>query len=108
MERTARKGLRLGWTMVAAVLFAASTSNAQKPEEKKPAAAPAAAAPAAKPAAGAPAAPGAPMPAPKPAPELDQLKFFLGKWKCEGKAMASPMGPEHAVKGSAEAKMDND
>jgi hypothetical protein len=64
------------------------------------AAAPAAAAPAAK-----PAAPPAP-PAPKPAPELDTFKFFLGKWKCEGKQMASPMfGPEHAIKGSAEGKL---
>jgi hypothetical protein len=69
-------------------------------------AAPAAGAPAA-PAAGAGAAP-APMAAPKPAPELDQMKFLLGKWRCEGKELASMMGPEHAIKGSAEAKLDVD
>jgi hypothetical protein len=93
--------------------FTASTGVAQKPEEKKPAAP--AAKPAAPPAAGAPAAGGpaaaapAPPPAPKPAAELDQLKFFLGKWKCDGKQLATPMmGPEHPIKASAEAKMDND
>ena len=48
-------------------------------------------------------------PAPKPAPELDTLKVFLGKWKCEGKAAASPMfGPEHAINGAAEAKLESD
>ncbi len=48
-------------------------------------------------------------PAPKPAPELDTLKVFLGRWKCEGKAAASPMfGPEHAIKASAEAKLESD
>jgi hypothetical protein len=83
----------------------------------KPAAAPAAApAPAAKPAAPAAAAPAAappaaappatPPPPPKPAQELETFKFFLGKWKCDGKAFAGPMSPtEHAVKGSAEAKL---
>jgi hypothetical protein len=73
---------------------------------KAPAAAPAPAAAAAPPAAAAkPVAP----PPPKPAPELDAFKLFLGKWKCEGKAMASPMtGPEHAVKASAEGKLEVD
>ena len=52
------------------------------------------------------AAPATPPPAPKPAPELDTFKFFLGKWKCDGKAFASPLSPtEHGVKGSAEAKL---
>jgi hypothetical protein len=104
------------------LLLAAPYVLAQKPDDKKPAAAPAApaaakpAAPAAgahaaaAPAAGAPAA-GAPPaaaapPTPKPAPELDQLKFLVGKWKCDGKQFATPMGPEHAIKGSADAKMD--
>ena len=33
-------------------------------------------------------------------------KFFVGKWKCEGKAFPSPMSPtEHAIKGTAEAKL---
>ena len=65
------------------------------------------AAPAAKPAA-APAAPApaTPPPAPKPAAELDTFKSFLGKWKCDGKAFASPLSPvEHAVKGTAEGKL---
>jgi hypothetical protein len=57
------------------------------------------------PAAGAPPA----MPAPKPAPELDQLKFLLGKWRCEGKQFASPVfGPEHSFKATAENKPDVD
>ena len=55
------------------------------------------------------AAPATPPPPPKPAAELDTFKFFLGKWKCDGKAFASPMSPtEHAVKGSAEAKLEVD
>jgi Protein of unknown function (DUF1579) len=86
--------------------------SAQKPEDKKPAAAPAAkpaaAAPAPAPAAGAPAAPSGPPPAPKPATENDQIKFFVGKWKCDGKQFASPMGPEHTFKATAESKMDGD
>lgn len=57
------------------------------------------------------AAPGAraesPAPAPKVAPEMDQLKFLLGKWRCEGKLFASPLfGPEHTFKATAEAKLD--
>lgn len=49
----------------------------------------------------------APAPAkPKPAAEMDQLKLFVGKWRCEGKVFANAMsGPEHAFKGSAEAKL---
>jgi len=74
--------------------------------------APAGGAPAAKPAAApvAPAAAGKPTPPPpaKPAAELDTLKFFLGRWRCEGKQFASPLGPEHPVKGSAEAKLESD
>jgi len=48
-------------------------------------------------------------PAPKPAPELETFKFFLGKWKCAGKAFPSPISPtEHAVTGTAEAKLEVD
>jgi hypothetical protein len=48
-------------------------------------------------------------PPPRPAPEMDQLKFFVGKWKCEGKSFASPMtGPEHSVKASADDRLDAD
>jgi hypothetical protein len=40
---------------------------------------------------------------------MDQLKFFIGKWKCEGKQLANPVfGPEHAITGSADAKMEGD
>ena len=82
---------------------AAPAAPAAKPAAA-PAPAPAAAAPAA-----APAAPATPPPAPKPAPELDTFKFFLGKWKCDGKAFVSPMSPaEHGVKGTAESKLEVD
>src|SRR5262245_43932889 len=51
----------------------------------------------------------APPPAPKPASELDTFKVFLGRWKCDGKAFASPLSPtEHAVKATAEAKLEAD
>jgi len=54
-------------------------------------------------AAKAPAAPA--MPALKPAPELDQLKFLMGRWRCDGKQFGSPLfGPEHAFKATAENK----
>src|SRR6476646_11268491 len=74
--------------------------------QDKPAAAP----PAAKPAAAPPAAkPGAPPPPPKPAPQLEQLKFFVGNWKCSGKQLATPMfGPEHSFTGAASAKAVSD
>ena len=71
----------------------------------KAAAAPVAAKPAAAPAT----APAAMPPAPKPAPELETFKFFLGRWKCDGKAFVSPMSPtEHGVKATAEAKLEVD
>jgi hypothetical protein len=56
--------------------------------------------------AGVPAMAAAPaMPAAKPAPELDQLKFLNGKWRCDGKQFANPMfGPEHTFKATAEQK----
>src|SRR4051812_14670793 len=99
MERIA-KGIGISLSIGAAALLAASAALAQKPEDKK-AAAPAAAAPA-------PAAAAMPMTPPKPGPEMDQLKFFVGKWKCDGKQMASPMGPEHKITGSADDKLDGD
>ena len=103
------------------MLLAAGSAAAQpKPAAPPPAApaasapaanpaAPPAAPPAAKPAAPAPAAPPAAPPAPKPASELDAFKFFLGKWKCDGKAFASPMSPtEHGLKATAEGKLEVD
>ena len=50
-------------------------------------------------------APAAPV---KPAPELDQLKFFEGSWRCDGKVPAGPMGPEHAYKSTFKVKKDLD
>ena len=55
------------------------------------------------PAKGPAAAPAAP--ALKPAPELDQLKFLMGRWRCDGKQFGSPtFGPEHTFKATAESK----
>jgi hypothetical protein len=79
-------------------LLLASASAASFAQAPKPAAAaattPAAAAP----------APGAP----KPAPELDQLKWLEGNWRCDGKAPAGSMGPEHAYKSTMKVKRDLD
>jgi hypothetical protein len=61
------------------------------------------------------AAPVAPPPAPspgrpaKPPQQLEQLKLFLGTWKCSGKQLATPMfGPEHTFTSSASSKPDVD
>jgi hypothetical protein len=46
---------------------------------------------------------------PRPAPQLEQLKLFVGNWKCAGKQLPSPMfGPEHAFTGAASAKPEVD
>jgi Protein of unknown function (DUF1579) len=118
------------WLMLSvvavSVLVSASVAFAQDKKPATPAPAPSAAAtapkaaPAAKPVV-APAAPAAaaaaataptttpvPPPAAKPAPELDQLKFLLGKWKCDGRQFAGPFGPEHTFKATAESKADVD
>jgi hypothetical protein len=70
----------------------------------------AAAPPAAKAAAPAAAKPAvSPPPAAKPAAQLDQLKFFLGNWKCTGKQLATPMfGAEHPFTGVASARLESD
>jgi hypothetical protein len=92
-----------------ALLPAAGVAGAQPKPAPAPSPAAPAAAPAATAAAPAAAAPAPPPPAPKPAPELDTLKFLLGKWRCDGKAFAGPLSPtEHAIKGSAESKLDAD
>ena len=50
-----------------------------------------------------PAAP--PAPGPKPPPELDQLKFLRGRWRCAGVQFASALyGPEHRFVATAESK----
>jgi hypothetical protein len=121
------KHIRMVGTSVFAALAAlAVDANAQTPSAgpppppaaalpaPKPAAPPPAAAPA-KPAAPAPAAAAkppaaavaAPPPAaPKPAAELDQLKYFEGSWKCDGKQPAGPFGPEHPYKSVFKMKKD--
>jgi hypothetical protein len=76
------------------------------PAEKKPAAG--AAAPAGAPAASAPGAAAPPAAPPKPAPELDQLKWLEGNWRCDGKAPASAMGPEHTYKSTMKVKRELD
>jgi hypothetical protein len=67
-------------------------------ETKKAPAPPAGAAPQAKPMAG----------PPKPAPEMKQLDFFMGTWKCDGQMKATPMGGEHPMKTTATGKSDLD
>jgi hypothetical protein len=53
--------------------------------------------------------PATPRAAPKPPAQLDQLKVFLGNWKCTGKQLATPMfGPEHTFTGSASARPEVD
>src|SRR6185369_6716550 len=37
-----------------------------------------------------------------------QMKFFEGNWRCEGKAPAGPMGPEHAYKSTFKVHKDMD
>ena len=83
-----------------AALVLASASAVSLAQAPKPAAAPA------------PAATGAP-PAPpasphKPATELDQLKWLEGNWRCDGKAPAGPMGPEHPYKSTMKVKRELD
>jgi hypothetical protein len=52
---------------------------------------------------------GAPPPPPAPAAQLEQLKMFLGNWKCAGKQLATPMfGPEHTFTGAASSKVEVD
>lgn len=45
---------------------------------------------------------------PRPAPELEQLGFFVGRWRCEGKMFANPMGPEQPLAATFEVKEDLD
>jgi hypothetical protein len=46
--------------------------------------------------------------APKPAPEMSQIKYFAGAWKCSGDAPASPFGPAHKTQSSLTLKSDLD
>jgi hypothetical protein len=98
-------------TLSLAVTSAVALAQAPKPAaapaatDKKPMA-PAAAAPAA--GGASPAAAAAPAGPPKPAAELDQLKWMEASWKCDGKAPAGPMGPEHPYKSTMKVKRDLD
>jgi len=65
--------------------------------------------------AGAPTAAGAESPqvgpitaAPKPATELEQMKVLEGSWRCDGRAPATPSGPEHAYRSTWKFKRDLD
>jgi hypothetical protein len=101
-----------------AMALAQAPKPADKPADKKavapttdkaavtPSAAPAMP-PAHAPASGAAATPTPPGP-PKPAPELDQLKWMEGTWRCDGKGPAGPMGPEHNYKSTMKIKRDLD
>jgi hypothetical protein len=90
---------RIAFASLALALAAAAAGAQPKPAPAPPAAAP-----------GPPAAPPAAPPAPvKPAPELDTLKVFLGRWRCDGKAFAGPLTPaEHGVSATAEGKLEAD
>jgi hypothetical protein len=49
--------------------------------------------------------PPAPPVAARVAPELESLRFLMGRWRCDGKQFASAtFGPEHAFKATAENK----
>jgi hypothetical protein len=45
---------------------------------------------------------------PKPAPELANVKYFAGSWKCSGNAPASPFGPAHKSESTMTLKLDLD
>jgi hypothetical protein len=79
-------------TTMLSLLLAAGASRAQAP---RPAATPA---PSPPPAAG----------PPKPSAELDGIKWLEGNWRCQGKAPAGAMGPEHAYKSTMKIKRDLD
>jgi hypothetical protein len=43
---------------------------------------------------------------PKPAPEMAQLAYFEGSWRCTGKMAASPMGPAGTMTSTADVRKD--
>jgi hypothetical protein len=45
----------------------------------------------------------APMPM-QPGPEMAKLKEMVGTWKCRGKQLASPMGPEHPTEATVKVE----
>jgi hypothetical protein len=113
MKKT-RFGTTMTTLMSASVLVAVSSvalAQAPKPAPMgvAPAAAPAAPAATAAPAHPAPPAPPPSAAGPPKAPaELDQIKWVEGNWRCEGKAPAGPMGPEHPYKSTMKIKRDLD
>jgi hypothetical protein len=44
----------------------------------------------------------------KPALELEQMKVLEGSWRCDGRAPATPSGPEHAYRSTWKFKRDLD
>jgi hypothetical protein len=95
----------MGWLAAPILATASAVALAQAPPPA-PAPAPAGAAATAPRPAAAASAPAAA--APKPAAELDQVKFFEGSWRCDGKAPAGPAGPEHGYKSTFKVKKDLD
>ena len=94
MKTTRKTTWLTGLFTILALTSLAGASRAQAP---KPAAAPAATPP--------PAGPPGP---PKPPAELDGIKWLEGNWRCEGKAPAGSMGPEHSYKSTMKIKRDLD
>jgi hypothetical protein len=45
---------------------------------------------------------------PRPAPEMANLKYFAGTWKCTGDSPAGPFGPAHKTQSSLTLKSDLD
>jgi uncharacterized protein DUF1579 len=45
---------------------------------------------------------------PKPAPEMANLKYFAGTWKCSGDSPAGPFGPAHKTQSTITLKSDLD
>lgn len=45
---------------------------------------------------------------PRPAPEMANLKYFAGTWKCNGDSPAGPFGPAHKTQSTLTLKSDLD
>jgi hypothetical protein len=93
-HRSRSRALAAGVILAAAPFVFAQGEKKAGPAEKKADKAPV------KPAT----APGAPT----PAPELDQLKYSVGIWNCEGSVAASPLGPAHKTKSTVRIRLDLD
>lgn len=99
---------KTGFSMVVAALLAAtSVARAQTPPARPqaPVRPLGGRPPLLPPGAGPAPAAAPPAPGPKPPPELDQLKFLRGRWRCAGVQFANALyGPEHRFVATAESK----